>query len=137
MEPFREIEHSGDIGIEARGTDLRELFANAARGLFALMVRNRVGRTVARTVTVSSESGEDLLVDWLGAIISSADSNGEVYGDLEVTLLAGNRIEATLFGETVDARVHDLRFEVKAATYHELRLERTGTGYVARIIFDL
>lgn len=137
MKPFNEIDHSGDIGIEVRGADIESLLSNAARGLFGLLARNRVGRAVSRRVTVRSESYEDLLVDWLSELISCAASHGEVYGDVSVEALGPYFIEATLYGEPVDAVKHDLRFEVKAATYHSLRLEKIREGYFARVIFDL
>jgi SHS2 domain-containing protein len=34
---FEEIEHTADLAIRAYGQDMRELFANAAYGMFALM----------------------------------------------------------------------------------------------------
>jgi SHS2 domain-containing protein len=67
---FREFDHGGDIGIEAWGSDLAEMLENATAGLFGLAVRGRVGRTVERAIRVSSSSVEDLLVDWLGEVIS-------------------------------------------------------------------
>lgn len=137
MKPFNEIEHSGDIGIQARGADVETLLGNMARGLFGLMVRNQVGSTIARQVTIRSHSFEELMIDWLSEIISCAAANGEVYGDLTIDAMGEHFVEATLFGETIDTNRHDLRFEVKAATYHGLRFERTGTGYSARVIFDL
>ena len=35
------FEHTADLGIRVRGGSLNELFADAARGLFSVMVANR------------------------------------------------------------------------------------------------
>lgn len=137
MKPFNEIDHSGDIGIEARGDNIESLFCNAARGLFGLLVRNKVGHAISRRVSVRSESYENLLVDWLSEIISCASLHGEVYGDVAVEACGDYFIDATLMGEPIDAGRHDLRFEVKAATYHTLEFRKTEAGCFARIIFDL
>ncbi|MBP8976761.1 MAG: archease, partial [Bacteroidetes bacterium] len=38
VEPFVVLEHPADIGIEAQGTTVEELFSNAARGMFTIML---------------------------------------------------------------------------------------------------
>jgi SHS2 domain-containing protein len=137
MEPFREIDHSSDVGIEVTGGDLTELFRNAALGLIGLQVRNAVDPARTRRITVQSSSLEDLLVDWLSEIITCGATYGEVYCDVSVESLGAYFIEGTLLGEPVDPAKHELRFEVKAATYHRLFVRQDGEGCAARVIFDL
>jgi SHS2 domain-containing protein len=138
MEPtYREFEHSGDIGIEAWGQDTARVLENATRGLLALMVRGEVGREVERNLEVSSASPEDLLVDWLSEVIASASMHGEVYGDVVVERATARAASGLLRGEPVAPERHELRFEVKAATYHGLLFEESGSGLHARVIFDL
>lgn len=134
---FGEIDHSGDVGMEAWGANLEELFENATLGLFSLMVRGEVGTGVERDLSVVSASYEDLLVDWLSEVIATAATRGEVYHSVELGRLTRYRAEGTIIGEPVDPGRHELRFEVKAATYHGLTLERTGDGYYARVVYDL
>ena len=38
---FRILDHTADVGLEAYGTDLSALFANAARGMFQIMADPR------------------------------------------------------------------------------------------------
>jgi len=138
MEPaYREFEHSGDIGIEAWGQDNARVLENATRGLLSLMVRGEVEGKVERKLEVSSASPEDLLVDWLSEVIASASMHGEVYGDVEVERATAHAASGLLRGEPVAPERHELRFEVKAATYHGLLLEESGSGFHARVIFDL
>jgi SHS2 domain-containing protein len=40
-------------------------------------------------------------------------------------------------GESFDPRRHELYGEVKAVTYHELAVTRSGAGWQARVIFDV
>ncbi|MBI4720061.1 MAG: archease [Chitinivibrionia bacterium] len=137
MKPFREIDYSSDIGIEAFGGDLADLFRNAALGLFGLQVRGAVGASGTRSIAVRSSSFENLLVDWLSAIITSAASHGELYRDVTVESIGEYFIEGTLQGEPIDSAKHELRFEVKAATYHGVFVRKDKRGYAARVIFDL
>ena len=135
--PFNEIDHSGDIGIEVWGRDLSEVLENATMGLFSLLCRSEVRQVVERRIRVSSSSAEDLLVDWLGEVISAAGAYGELYGAVEIDRIGEWHAEGVLGGEKVDPESHDLRFDVKAATYHGLAVERRGDGYYGRVIFDL
>jgi SHS2 domain-containing protein len=138
MDPrYREIDHSGDIGIEAWGRDAAGVLESATRGLLSLMVSSEVGRVVERRLEVSAASREDLLVDWLSEVIASASMHGEVYGDVAIERASTHVASGVLRGEPVDPVRHELRFDVKAATYHGLLFEESESGFHARVIFDL
>ena len=135
--PFREFDHGGDIGIEAWGTDLASMLENATMALFGLVSRGRVDRDAERTIRVSSASAEDLLVDWLGEVIALSGIHGEVYGAVRIDLTGEWFAEGVLLGERADPSKHEFRFDVKAATYHRLAVEKREDGYYGRVIFDL
>jgi len=134
---FNEIDHSGDIGVEVWGRDMGEMLENATMGLFSLLCRSEVREVVERRIQVSSSSAEDLLVDWLGEVISTAGACGELYGTVDIVRVGEWHAEGVLRGEKVDPERHDLRFEVKAATYHGLAVEKRGSRFYGRVVFDL
>ena len=145
--PFVEIDHSGDIGIEVWGGGMAELIENATLGLLGLFCRGGVEPETTRQLTVESSSRDDLLVDWLAEVIATAGAHGELYGAVEITTVETVAAEPTgagrwiakgvLRGEKVDPARHDLRFEVKAATYHGLLVEEDAGGFHGRVILDL
>jgi SHS2 domain-containing protein len=138
MDPkFKEIDHSGDVGIEAFGRDEVEALENATYGLFSLMVHGGVSARAQRALTVDADSDEDLVVDWLSEVISAASMHGEVYCGVEIERSGPHSVRGIVRGEPVSAGRHELRFEVKAATYHGLELERSDAGCRVRVIFDL
>lgn len=134
---FTEIDHSGDIGIEAWGEDLAEMLANATRGLLGLMCRGGVEPVVEQRIDVSAVSAEDLLVEWLGEVITISAIRGELYATVEVERVGKWFAGGVLRGEKADPGKHDFRFDVKAATYHGVAVEKRGDGYRGRVIFDL
>ena len=134
---FNEIDYGGDIGIEARGRDFAALLENATTGLLGLVSRGPVAPAVERKIHVTSSSSEDLLVDWLGEVITLSGVHGEVYGAVRVDRVGEWFADGVLHGEKVDPGKHDLRFDVKAATYHNLVVEKRPDGYYGRVIFDL
>jgi SHS2 domain-containing protein len=135
--PFVEIDHSGDIGIEARGRDMAEMLENATLGLLGLFYRGAVEPVTIRELDVVSSSDEDLLVDWLAEVIATIGTHGELYGGVEVRQTGEHFAKGILRGEKVDPAKHDLRFDVKAATYHGLKVTKTTDGILGRVIFDL
>jgi SHS2 domain-containing protein len=135
--PFTEIDHSGDVGIEARGGDVRELLENATLGLLSLLCWNKVEAVGERPIRVEADSIENLMVDWLNEVIAMASAHGELYTSVTVHDATERSAEGVVRGESVDRDRHDLRFEVKAATYHALSVTRDENGARARVIFDL
>lgn len=134
---FREFDHSGDIGIEAWGSEPAELFEQMTLGLFGLMASGRVEERVERRLFASATTPADLVVNWLSEVISSAAARGEVYGGVVVHATSDLSVEGVVRGEAVDPARHALRFDVKAATYHGLLFEQRAGRYRARVIFDL
>lgn len=132
-----EIDHSGDVGLDIRGATRAELLENATRGLCRLMTWSFVEPVALRTLEVRASNFADLVVDWLSAVILSSATHAELYAGATLEVAEDGLATGTLHGASLDAARHQLRFDVKAATYHDLLVERTASGYHARVIFDL
>lgn len=133
----RELDHSGDVGLEVWGATRAELLENATRGLCGLMTWSPVEPVLSRPVEVHAATLADLVVDWLSAVILSAATHAELYARATVETAEEGTAKGTLHGAPLDPARHELRFDVKAATYHDIRVEHTPSGYRARVIFDL
>ena len=48
-----------------------------------------------------------------------------------------NRVQAVLTGERIDPKRHELVADVKAVTLHDLRVERSATGWDAHVTLDV
>jgi SHS2 domain-containing protein len=134
---FREVDHSGDIGLELWGPTVAGLLVNATSGLCALMTWSKVALSCSRRIEVHAASPQDLLVDWLSAVILASSTRAELYAAADVVVSEDLVASGVVFGEPLDPARHALRFDVKAATYHDIQLEETASGYRARVIFDL
>ncbi|HEX75582.1 MAG TPA: archease, partial [Dehalococcoidia bacterium] len=51
--------------------------------------------------------------------------------------LTENRLKARCFGEKIRPGQHKLKREIKAATYHMLRISKDNSGYKVQVIFDI
>jgi SHS2 domain-containing protein len=135
---FVEIDHSGDVGIEAWGDTPVELFANVTAGLISLASTGPTESVVQRTIVAHADRPEDLLVDWLGQVILSAARHGEVYSEVRLDAVDAVSARGVLAGAPLATTRRSLRFDVKAATFHRLLYELDTDGrHHARVIFDL
>jgi SHS2 domain-containing protein len=138
VKPFEIIDHTADIGIIAYGADIKEVFANAALGLFNLMADlDGLKENSKREVGMSAEDIEVLLVEWLNELIYISDVEHIIFKRFEISELSNNSIKATCFGEKIKPGHHRLKREIKAATYHMLRIDKENNGYKVQIIFDI
>jgi SHS2 domain-containing protein len=138
METFRIIEHTADIGFEAFGSTLEEVFANAARALQHLMVdlKSIAPRDVI-DIQVDGADAASLLVNWLSEILYRVDAEGRLFHDFEVREVTDKSLIARARGEPFDRARHQVNLQVKAITYHQLMLEPTPEGWRARVYVDI
>jgi SHS2 domain-containing protein len=138
MGTCRRIEHTADIGIRCRASTLERLFACAARAMFEIIVPGgEVKPTDTVRVTVEAVSLEELLVRWLEEVLYIWESRRMLVSRFSISTVSPEGLEAEVAGETYDATRHELHTEIKAATYHGLRVERKGDVWEAQVIFDV
>ncbi|HEX9897156.1 MAG TPA: archease [Dehalococcoidales bacterium] len=135
---FEILNHTADIGIIARGQDVRETFINAARGLFSLVIDpEEVSVKKHREISITAPDREALLVNWLNELIYLLDAEEVLFKDFKIIEITGTRLKVKAGGERINTKKHHLRREVKAATYHQLKIEQTAEGWRAQVIFDI
>jgi SHS2 domain-containing protein len=134
---FEILEHTADVGIIAYGADLKQAFANAARGLFSLITElDGVGEVLHQDIVVNASDVESLLVAWLNELVYRFDTEGILFRRFEISQLGETHLKARGYGEKADVSRHKLKTGVKAATYHMLRVDRDN-GYRVQVIFDI
>jgi SHS2 domain-containing protein len=135
---FEIIDHTADIGIIAYGTDIEEVFSNAALALFSLITEPESIKEEAHlNLKVSSEDRDSLLVEWLNELIYFFDAKHLLFNRFEIESLTNNELKAICHGEGFDPLRHKIKRGVKAATYHMLKLEKNSGGYEAQILLDI
>lgn len=135
---YEHFEHTADLGMRVRAADLEGLFVDAACGLLAMIVDNP--ELVRPLETVQFEiSGTDrgyLLFDWLNELLYTFESRRLLLSQFELKV-SEKGLTATGRGEQLDTERHFLGHEVKAITYHELKVSQTAEGWEAELIVDI
>ncbi|HUT88664.1 MAG TPA: archease [Thermoguttaceae bacterium] len=132
------FDHTADVGLRMRAGSLDELFADAGRALFSVIVANfdAVEPVQELALRVEGSRRDDLLFDWLAELLYTFETRRVLLSDFHVSV-SNNGLEATARGEPFDPDRHELDMEVKAITYHGLKVEQDGDGWLAEVIVDL
>ncbi|NIQ97317.1 MAG: archease [Desulfuromonadales bacterium] len=138
-ESYNLIEHTADIGLEARADTLPGLFVAAGCGLREVLSASEEA-TPDQTISVTLEAGDcgELLVNWLNEILFLLESRHLFPVDFLIDSVDAGHLEARVHGFAFDTDTAALDREVKAATYHQLRVEMCDDGtWYARVYLDL
>jgi SHS2 domain-containing protein len=134
------FDHTADIGLRIRAATLDELFHDGAMGLFSLIVTNldevEPREQVEFELPLREGEYDYLLFDWLNELLYTFDTRRLLLSKFEITLLS-DRLRATAWGEKLDPKRHTIDHEVKAITYHALKLAQERSGWLAEVIVDI
>ncbi|MEW5772616.1 MAG: archease [Thermodesulfobacteriota bacterium] len=139
---YEHFHHKADIGVRGIGDTVEQAFAQAARGMFAVVCDlRRVRATAEVSVACSAPDLELLLVDWLSALLLEAGSRRMLFSRFSVLIHeqdGGFALSGAARGEPVDRERHRPRVEVKAATWAELAVGPLPDGrWVAQCVVDV
>lgn len=138
MRTFEIIDHTGDIGIIVYGGDLKELFFNAGRAFFSLLTDlKRIRLTLERNIVLQGRDLEELMVAWLGELLYLFDAQTLLFRKFNMEEVNRGGLRATAQGEPFQPDRHVIKREIKAVTYHQVKVEKKGGKWQGRIIFDL
>jgi SHS2 domain-containing protein len=132
--PYRVLEHTADIGIEVTASDIPTLFSEAVRATAAVLLdAEPPAGTDDDAVAVAADDVETLLAEFLTEALWRFESTGAlpVAAELDVSATTA----AGKFQTVRDAAVGGPA--IKAVTYHQLSVERTGNEWRARVYFDV
>lgn len=135
---FETFDHTADLGLRMRAATLDDLFAEAGQALFSTIVEDlaAVQPRDHDRVTIAGTNREYLLFDWLKELLYRFDAEHKLFCRFKVVIGPAG-LEAEVWGEPLDLERHVLNHEVKAITYHGLKVEQTPDGWLAEVIVDI
>lgn len=133
------FEHTADLGLRIRASTVPALFAEAGQAFFELVVENFVDiHPLSEQLIRLQQTQLDLLLfDWLTELLYLFETKRFVGCRFDVKIQEG-ALEARVQGEPWNEARHHLDHEVKAITYHRLKVERQTDGtWLAEVIVDI
>ena len=135
---YRLLEHTADMGIEARAESCPKVLEEIARGLTMMLFGDSpVSASVVTKIHLHEEDSVELMVAWLNEILYWCEQNNLVPVASRIDALEEGELWATLSGESFDQKRHHVERQVKAITYYQATLKETSGGWYARVYVDL
>jgi len=141
MKEFEIIDHTADIGIVAYGKTKREVFINAAKGMFEIIAgedRDLKENFYAK-IKLEAKSLEDLLIAWLNELLYISEVKLVILNKFKIKELSDIQIKAEVGGTKINHLSIRIKREVKAVTYHRLEIKKDEESglWSAQVIFDI
>ncbi len=135
---FEILEHPADIGFRAFGSELPDLFANAALAMLSIAGDPEAAEPRHQyRIAIESGDRESLLVDWLSEVLYWWDGKRVAFREIHITNFTDKSLEAVALGEPRHAERHRARLIVKAVTYHQLKIEQLPDHWIAEVYLDI
>ncbi|MCX6024994.1 MAG: archease [Chloroflexi bacterium] len=129
-----EIEHTADWAMRVTAPNASELFRRAAMGLYHLAgMRLTATPRYERRLQLTGVDWECLLVAWLNELLFLEEHERLAYDEIQIVAIGREVLQADLRGGRVIAWTRD----IKAVTFHNLRVEEDAAGWRATIVFDV
>ena len=130
-----------DIGFEAEGESIEEVFQGATQALLESMANpSTVSDEWEREIERTDADQSALLFDWLSDVVYWKDAAGVVFREAQFTLTREGEVwllRARLIGAPVDQQTQELHADVKGITKHLYELKQAGNRWKVRVVLDV
>ncbi len=138
QEKIKYIEHPSDVGFEASGDTLEELFANSAIATYSFMTDiDEIEEEEEREVKIKSEDLYSLMFDWLDEMIFLFEAESLVMKKFDIEVDSSDfSIRGKCRGGKFDPYKHESGIIIKAVTYNMMEIKKNEVWH-ARVVLDV
>ena len=136
---YRTLEHATDAVIEVTADTLEDAFKIAGISVIETILDiSKVTENDTKSIQVKGKDLKYLLYNWLEEIIILTITDGFAGKRILVTISKDEeyKINAEIFGETIDLKKHEFKVEIKSPTFHEMKIEEKD-NVTMRYLLDL
>ena len=138
---FRYIEHVSDAMVEAYGRTLGEAFAHSARALVNLVCNvSKVDPHEIVSIETTGFDRKSLLYNWLEKVLLVLLIDNIILAKFEVKIKRHKdkyHLFSTCKGDNFLLQKHEYKVEVKAITYHGMKISDKKGKVIIRFLVDL
>jgi SHS2 domain-containing protein len=138
---FRYIDHVSDAMVEAYGRTIGEAFAHSARALVNLVCNvSKVDPDKIVTIETTGFDRKSLLYNWLEKVLLVLLIDNIILAKFEVKIKRHKDkyyLFSTCKGDDFLLQKHEYKVEVKAITYHGMKITNKKGKVIIRFLVDL
>ncbi len=136
------IDHTADTGIRASAPTIEALFQVCALGMMEIIMEGSSCKeekpVIKYPITIKGNDKEDLLYAFLSEILYLFDGESIIPLGFKSSKLENCIFfSTTLEGIHFDEKIHDIGTEIKAITFHNLKIEKIENRWQTDVIFDI
>jgi len=134
---FEYLKHTADAKFVAFGRDIDEVFANSALAMFNILGEtSKVKKEKEHKIKLEARNYERLLFDFLEELVFLLDTENFFLREIKKIKISKDFVlEAVVVGD--NTKNYDLKSEIKAVTYSDMKIEKTKKGYEATVVVDI
>jgi len=130
--------HIADLGMSVTGHSCEDLFRNAGLAVLELLVHTADSKSENKIdISINGNDLPDLMVKWLSEILYFFEGERLVVTEIVINAINSNKLISTLSVMEFNSQFHEVLREIKAVTYHQIKVEEKKGIWTARVIFDL
>lgn len=138
---YKQIDHTADIAFEVSGNSLEELFkASSKAWLTSVIDVTTFSQSENKKIKLSSYSKEQLLVDFLSELNFYLFTKKWLcysVDDLSIVRKMDDwSLSASLTGNNISFKIN-LKQEIKAITFHQMNIKKSGNVFSTLLVFDI
>ena len=126
MKNFEYFEATADIGLKAYGKDINEAFENASLAIFNIISdTSDINPLSEIEFEITSEDEVSLLYDYLEELLFYHETEFMLFSEFHVKIDENLHLKAKIKGEEIDWQKHERKTEIKAITFHKMKVTKT------------
>lgn len=135
---YETLDHTADLAIRILGRNMAELFRNAALAIKDLLGVPESGKNEKPVeILVQGMDLPDLMINWLKEILYLYHDESMAVWDITIREIKGDReMAATISALPFPDQGILMNTEIKAVTYHGIKVENRDGKWVCEVVFD-
>ena len=139
---YRFIEHTADIAVEIVSESIEKLFSDACTAWNEAVLININPKFIdSKKFIFDAQTEEELLVELLSELNFQLFTKKWVFTAVNNILLEKQEdnfhLVIEIFGQPLNENDHEIKVEIKAVTFHQLKIEKRNNKYTTIIVFDI
>jgi SHS2 domain-containing protein len=137
---YEYINHTADLKVRAYGKTLEEAFANVAIGGFDFLTdTTKIKKKIEKKISIKSKRIEALLYDFLEELLFLLDTESFIISGFKGMKIkqAKDNFELTGVAQGDNYKKYEIKGDIKAITYSEMKIEQKNNQVIIQLVFDI
>ena len=135
---YRLTRNQSELAVRVVGDSQADLFANSATALFDVMADiEKIEIKERIPLEVEGTDRDDFMVNWMRDLLYLYQVSGYLLREFKIREVKDSMVKAEVCGEKIDPDRHEIKQEIGAVAFHKSRMQKTGSQWIAQVIFEI